>query len=424
MHGRLSGIAAGGEVSWKNPQIEEVMQFNVSALARIGLDPDPSASLKTPPNAIVHLSNQDELPGELVLLDNEKLVLDTWYAGRLSIPRKRIRMIRPAGGNQNLYEGPHGLDGWTLSDARQEPETGPAWGYRNGVFFSKHAGAIARDVKLPDKAAIDLDVAWRDYLQFTVTIYTDSLEVYHLARPVIAGGIVVNAAAEPETQQGAGFYAMQFNYNTVYLLTVREDGSVQNSPTAQIPGLENKRQAKISIRVSKPQKVIHLFVDGMPATTWREPEEFAGRGTGIRLVQQGQSLINVANIQIAEWDGSLPAATTAASTNASTDLMLLKNQDNLSGALEGIKDGAVSFSSSFGTLDIPLERVSEITLATNRVEATAAEPGSVRAYFAERGSVTFRLERWAEKVEGVSPNFGRAEFKPDVFSLLDFQWKP
>ena len=41
--------------------------------------------------------------------------------------------------------------------------------------------------------------------------------------------------------------------------------------------------------------------------------------------------------------------------------------------------------------------------------------------FAERGWVTFRLERWDERQAiGTSPNFGELKFDPSAFTMIQF----
>jgi hypothetical protein len=43
----------------------------------------------------IGLTNGDEFPGNIVSLDDKILVLDTWYAGRISVPRSMLRRITP-----------------------------------------------------------------------------------------------------------------------------------------------------------------------------------------------------------------------------------------------------------------------------------------------------------------------------------------
>jgi hypothetical protein len=422
LHGEIVGVDGKGEVRLTSPAIKEVMELPVSDISHVLMASHQGLRSNAASRTLVRLINNDELVGSLTSLDREELVLDTWYAGSLRIPRGHVRSVRWSATNQIVYEGPTGLEGWTVTDTKdgQPAQSAVAWKYRDGVFFAKEAGAIARDVKLPDLASIDLDVAWRDFLQLTVTLYTDSLSVYQLSRNVQGpGGAVLNVAAPP--QEGAGFYALQLNRNTAYLLTVKKDGQVANSPLDMVPGLELKTKAHIGIRINKEQKTITLLIDGIFVKSWKEPDEFAGQGTAIRLVQQGQALVNISNLKIAHWDGDLGTPGVLA-PNMTNDFLQLRNDDNLSGKLEGIRNGQASFTTSFGTLEIPLERVSQIELPVDPKVKVAVPPDAVRARFAGQGTISFRLEDWSRgRITATSPNFGKATFDRSAFERIEFK---
>src|SRR5262249_17740750 len=151
----------------------------------------------------------DELAGNLLSLDKDKLVLETWYAGKLSLPRASVQSMRFLSEGPSLFEGPTGLDGWTLSAAKEEPGK-PPWKYHNGYFYSANAGGIARDFHLPKRSSLDVDVAWREFLQLTITIYTTSLKVYSLQMGGfnMMGGVVAPGfnVLPPGSQEGPGFY--------------------------------------------------------------------------------------------------------------------------------------------------------------------------------------------------------------------------
>ena len=425
LHGELVSIDPQKHVRWKNPSVQDVMEFTTADIAKLRPGYPASVRPKAPHHCLVRLANGDELMGVLVSLDVEKVALQTWYAGEVTLPRKQVKSIRPSESGRYLYEGPTGLEGWTVSQTKDDDET--AWKYSGGVLVARRAGAVARDFKLPDVASIDLDAAWRDFLQLTVTMYTSSLKVYQLGRAILGGvGVLpVAPAANPgPPQEGGGFYALQLSQNTAYLMTVRKEGEISNSTIEAIPGLDQKNKVHIGIRVNKERKTISLLVDGALIKTWQEPQEFAGRGTCIRFVQQGQAPLNLSNIKIGAWDGAIePPASVAA--NATQDLVHLKNQDTLTGTLQSIRDGQLAFVTSYGPLEIPMPRVSQIELFLEKTSLPKAEPGTVRAHFADGGRVTFRLEEWRDQqIRGSSPAFGRAQFNPAAFNLIEFNATP
>lgn len=425
LHGELVSIDPQKRVRWKNPGVQGVMEFTTADISK--LRPGQPVPIRPKPSqlCLLRLANGDELLGTLLSLDTNTVVLQTWYAGDVTLPRQQVKSIRPTESGRYLYEGPTGLEGWTVSQTKDDEEN--AWKYSNGVFVARRAGAVARDFKLPDVGSIDVDVAWRDFLQLTITIYTSSLKVYQLGRVLIGGvGVLPNAPAANAgpPQEGGGFYALQLNQNTAYLMTVRQSGEISNSPIEAIPGLDQKNKAHVGIRVNKQEKTISLLVDGVLIKTWQEPQEFAGRGTGLRFVQQGQAPLNLSNIRIGAWDGTLEPPPSVAA-NATQDLVQLKNQDTLSGRLQSIRDGKLSFVTSFGPLEIPMPRVGQIELFLEKSTPPKNEPGTIRAHFADHGRVTFRLEEWRDQqITGSSPNFGKLQFKPAAFNLIEFNAAP
>ena len=426
LHGELVSIDPQKRIRWRNTNVSQIMEFTTGEVSKLKLGQITPARAKTPHNCLVRLANNDELLGTLTSLDADRVVLQTWYAGSVTFPRKQVKSIRPTETGRYLYEGPTGLEGWTLSQTKDDDES--AWRFSNGAFLGRRAGAIARDFKLPDKASIDVEVAWRDFLQLTLTIYTESLKVYQLGRGILGGVFIVPNAAIPANpappQEGGGFYALQLNQNMAYLMTVRKNGEIGNSPMESIPGLDQKNSAQIGLRVNKEQKTISLLVDGVLVKTWQEPQEFAGRGTCMRFVQQGQAPVSLRNIRIGEWDGTLEPPP-ASITNAAQDFVQLKNQDTLTGVLQSIRDGKLSFVTSFGTLDIPLQRVVHIELATEKAAPPQRDPGGIRAYFSDRGRLTFQLDEWRDQqVSGSSPNFGKAQFDPAAFDWIEFNLSP
>src|SRR5207248_37324 len=120
------------------------------------------------------------------------------------------------------------------------------------------------------------------------------------------------------------------------------------------------------------------------------------------------------------WDGKFEDRA-AKSDKSKEDTVRMENNDKVSGKLEAIKDGSLTFSSSFAKLEIPLKRVQEIEIASQASSVAKRNAGDVRAYLVGRGSVTFALEKWDDKgVTGRSANFGQVTFSPRAFQRVQF----
>jgi hypothetical protein len=179
-------------------------------------------------------------------------------------------------------------------------------------------------------------------------------------------------------------------------------------------------KSHIELRTNKDKKSIWLLVDGKMVKEWTDPAEFNGGGGNIIFSCQPGTFVKVSNIKVSRWDGKFDDSSTAVA-KTDNDTVELVNDDKVTGRLESIQDGKAKFSSSYAELNIPLNRVEQIDLAT--AHSDHAKPGTsdVRAYFPEGGSLTMQLKQWDTKgCTGSSPNFGEASFSPDAFARIMF----
>ena len=142
LHGTLQSIDANG-LRWQSPDAHDPIVFRTTNIAVVKLDSHKQANPGKSAQKI-GLTNGDELPGNILSLDDKNLVLDTWYAGRITISRAMLRHIVPISGiNSAIYEGPTGMEGWTMG----RMGGGRSWNFRDGSFIGSNYGTVGRDVK-------------------------------------------------------------------------------------------------------------------------------------------------------------------------------------------------------------------------------------------------------------------------------------
>jgi hypothetical protein len=168
---------AGSLLRWQHADASEPIDFKPENVAQIDFAPRPPAGGRADYSCKLWLANGDALAGNLVACDRDALTLDTWYAGKLKIPRRALQTLAFNPRTPILFDGLTGLDGWTQGNAVKGiiGESGQ-WSYRNGAFYADKAASIARDTKLPDRAQIQFDMAWRGPLNLAIALYTDSLQ--------------------------------------------------------------------------------------------------------------------------------------------------------------------------------------------------------------------------------------------------------
>jgi hypothetical protein len=198
---------------------------------------------------------------------------------------------------------------------------------------------------------------------------------------------------------------------------------------AFIPNMERKTSAHIMIRVSKPQKMILLYVDGILVKHWQEQGEFGGSGTCVRFVNQLSSPVKISNIVVSQWDGRIEIPITRVD-NSKSDFILMINNDVVSGTVKEFKNGKFVVQTAYGNVDVPFERISQMHLSMIGREPPLRYDGEISVVLQTQGKLVLKLEKWdGDKLIAVNPNFGRIglplsmiksiSFKPD-FVLQEF----
>jgi hypothetical protein len=410
LYGTLLEIQPGHLLRWQHPDASEPIDFKPESVAQIGFAPRPSSAGHTDYSCKLWLANGDALAGNLVTCDRDALTLDTWYAGKLKIPRRALQTLAFNPRTPILFDGLTGLDGWTQGDAVKGVigESGQ-WSYRNGAFYADKAASIARDLKLPDRSQIQFDMAWRGPLYLAIALYTDSLQ------PILL----------TEKENGpdfGGFYSLRF-FNTVFvtLTPIRKKDPLRalGEPLI-IQSLSQKDRVHVDVRLSKAERRAAFFIDGMLIKDWIDPGGFAGEGTGIRFVNNQGSVVKLSNFRVSKWNGVLDDASSAA-PDPSHDVVLLESGAKASGAVVSIADGQISLLTAAGATNVPLAGASAIEFA--RFQGQSPPPSAVNAHatFRQGGAVTFELLAWRpDGVAGLSPDFGKVTFDPAAFARLQF----
>jgi hypothetical protein len=411
LYGKLLEIQPGSLLRWQHPDASEPIDFKPESVAQIGFAPRASASGRTDYSCKLWLANGDALAGNLVACDREALTLETWYAGKLKIPRRVLQTLAfNARTNQVLFDGLTGLDGWTQGDAAKGAlgDSGQ-WSYRNGAFYADKAASIARDLKLPDRSQIQFDMAWRGPLYMAIALYTDSLQ------PILL--------ADKDTGPDFGaFYSLRFANTVVVTLEPirKKDARRRVGEPLIIQSLAQKDRVHVDLRMSKAERRVALFIDGMLIKDWIDPDEFAGEGTGVRFVNNQGSVVKLSNFRVSKWNGVLDDDSTEA-PDPSHDVVLLESGAKASGAVLSIADGQISLLTASGPTNVPLAAASAIEFARFQGQSPPASPVNAHATFRQGGGVTFELLAWRpDGVAGRLPDMGKVTFDPAAFTRLQF----
>ncbi len=394
---------------WRHPDAAKEMTARTASVMKVRLGERAGNTTKPAFPVLVRLINQDELEGSLVAVLDDKIILQTWYAGELGIPRSSIESIVPQSPRPGLlFEGPTGLEGWTQGKPPIPDAEPSGWVYHQGAFLATQSASIARDFKLPNLVDIQFDVAWKGFFNLAIALYADSL-------------FPINLAQKENAPDFGGFYSLQLNNNSVNILVVSKQRPITSLGAAFMPLANTKNSMHVAIRVNKPDQTINLLIDGALVKQWKEPTEFAGTGTILRFVNQTASIMKLSNLTVAEWDGRMDATTNKA-PDPKSDFVLLMNNDTVAGRLQKFADGKLTVESPLGPLAIPLLRVAQVRLAETARPAGAAAAHTPQAFFVTRGRVTVAIERVEQgQLVGKSPLFGPVKITLGALKLLQLQ---
>src|SRR5204863_6675095 len=132
LYGALESINSETGVHWRHADVDHPIAFQPDHIAEIHFPKQQRPAPHSPNTCRVQLSNNDELEGDILVLDREKLLLKTWYAGEITIPRARIQAVTtvPADG-AIIFQGPSGAEGWTIGKVVSSLGESGEWKYKN-----------------------------------------------------------------------------------------------------------------------------------------------------------------------------------------------------------------------------------------------------------------------------------------------------
>ncbi len=410
LYGKLLEIQPGNVVRWQHPDASEPIDFKPENVAEIDFSPSPPATVRTNDACQLWLANGDSLAGNVVACDGQALTLETWYAGKLKIPKRALQTLAFNPRTPVVFDGLTGLDGWTAGKAVKAfvGQSGQ-WSYRNGAFYANKAASIARDLKLPDRARLQFDLAWKGSLNLAIALYTDSLQ------PIL----LTDKEKGPDF---GGFYSLRFmNTFFVTLTPIRKKEPLQ--PLGEqliVQSLAQKDRVHVELCLSKAERRVALFLDGKLIKDWVDEGGFAGEGTGLRFVNNQGGAVKMSHFRVCKWNGVLDEAS-AQAPDPSHDVILLESGAKVSGAVTAIAAGQISLLTSGGPTNVPLAGARAIEFARFQGQAPPPAAAHARATFLQGGSVTFELLGWRPGgVAALSPDFGKVTFNPSAFGRLQF----
>jgi len=169
--GALTDSSQEEVIRWQSPLFNKPLSFPLGRVNKVDF---PGALERPRANGeyCLEMAGGDQLFGDLIEMNEDRLVLDVERFGKLTIDRKHVRRMLSWGeGAEIIYQGPGGLGGWDHS-------TGKAgWTDEGGQLVTSDADAFLHgDVDLPPQAGIEVEISWKNRADFVFAMGVDEDE--------------------------------------------------------------------------------------------------------------------------------------------------------------------------------------------------------------------------------------------------------
>lgn len=213
IHGKFQGLDGG--IKWNRSDLDGAIKFKLKNLRQVvfkgGRVGNPELL-----NAHISLINGDQIPGKIISMDAEHLILKSPLAGELKIPRNQIKSISPNPFDGQLkYAGPFTSDGWVILDrevseevrkrevenaqkAEEDEQAELSWLYSGASLYSTNSHPIAYNAKLPDVGRLRFKASWKNRLYLSIAFHADFTRP--LPRKEIEGEAQPAENADPENE--------------------------------------------------------------------------------------------------------------------------------------------------------------------------------------------------------------------------------
>lgn len=189
MHGSFGGIDSG--LLWERKDMERPIRFGLPSVRQVVRKGGRALELH-PDSSFFTLVSGDRIPGEIVSLDAQSLVIKSQVVGDLSIPRAHLQSITPNPFDGELfYSGPYTGDGWmileeatkvpTNDEAKAEgtdeekPENPSPWVHSGASFYNLGSTPLVflPDLPIPDVGRFSFRLEWRGRLNLNLALLSD-----------------------------------------------------------------------------------------------------------------------------------------------------------------------------------------------------------------------------------------------------------
>lgn len=351
MTGSIIDITDTGAVRFAYPEASDTLEISAGGLTSLTFDQE-SNKLESHGERL-YLTNGDELPCEIKMMDDKVVKFSTWYAGDFEVPRTSVSKIRFDNKLEStIYSGPNNLEEW--DDAEN-------WTVDQETLMVNGQGVISKEFDLPNNFIIRFNLEWEG---------TSPRFKLHLC------------GRENTTTGRIDRYYMDFN-SAGFQFTRVTPRSFQKLGKVDLVAREMKQpRIAVELKVDRQNQQTVLYVNGQELGTFDDTSSSAplGKFVVFESSQRDGDTLRIKNLQILEWGGN-------ALTRQKNEEIATKKGDTLfdseglrfTGAANKIQDVdnklTIFFDSEFSktTLKVPSDRASMLYLKEPETEQSKVQ---------------------------------------------------
>lgn len=425
--GRFLGFDAKKGIRWKHPAFAAEMHIDPAKAKRITLHRPGLPKDARHHASKVTLRNGDQIFGDLLSLKDGKLVLDTWYAGKLSLPQAALRQLIPGHPGQTLLAGPEAYKGWVVTGpkgaeifkgaggklpeeilkriyAQNQKAHDPAktgWAVEGMSLVCRDGtGLIGREIPFVEGTQIEFDVKCTGQAQFLMTLFSKDVR-----SNTISNG-----------------YGLMVLGNEISLF----EKSGAETGNRKVSSIRNSLKINhVSILVAPRSGKFIVSLNNHFQVTASDKLKIIPEGKGLIISSLSKRPLHFTNFRVSRWNGEALDQKPRVNHQGDKDLAVLSNADRMQGRVLGIAGDKLLMQSDLGELPMPLNRVQSIYFGKPKTPPPHPGLGGVRLKLKDGGTLTAELLEWKDAVVKVkSPLFGEVKLTAGIISGIEFVLNP
>jgi hypothetical protein len=340
LHGIYQGIGENSSILWNRDDLAAPLSLKAENVRHIVLgEASAQKQAAAAEHSYVTLSNGDQIPGEIVKLDETSISMRGAVTGEITLPLSSIAEICPNPfGGKLLYAGPFSPEGWEVFEftkadkeeeaavaaaakaaglpgpakdkdvkVKEEPKKEkPAWQHTGAAWYHlEGAQPLVRKDCLGESTSIRFRLAWRERLGVNIAMHCDFSKAPEPKKddpadqaggpakkaPIALGGLNLNRGqvfinGNSQNQSLVFGNALVLNIYSTYFSLSRCGFDANGVPimqrmmhTQSSVRLPESGDATFELRSDRKSGLLMLFINGEYAAQWEELDPLKANDT-------------------------------------------------------------------------------------------------------------------------------------------------